>query len=125
MAGRGKKRPVSEDELNKAMEYAFNGCQNGTIEGLMDWPGGFISKRKDIARILTKKRQERNNDLRKAQTDMAIKTKNPVMQIFLGKNELGQADKQDIKHGVDKSLQSVMDLIDGKTAGVLPSEEKA
>jgi hypothetical protein len=37
--------------------------------------------------------------LRKSQTDKALEEKNPAMLIFLGKNELGQTDRQD--HKVD------------------------
>ena len=35
--------------------------------------------------------------LRKAQLESAILQKNPIMQIFLGKNYLGQTDKQEVK----------------------------
>jgi hypothetical protein len=56
-AGRPQ-RQVSEEELDRAKDLAYNGCQNGTIEGLMDWPNDFINKHREIAKILTKKRQE-------------------------------------------------------------------
>ena len=49
-----------------------------------------LQKRKYKAIIeRVKKRQE----LRRAQWDLAIKDKNPLMQIWLGKNELGQTNK--------------------------------
>jgi hypothetical protein len=48
---------------------------------------------------LTQKRAERNYALRKSQTDKALNEKNPTMLIFLGKNELGQTDRQD--HNVE------------------------
>jgi hypothetical protein len=92
-AGRPQ-RQVSDEELDRAKDLAYNGCQNGTIEGLMDWPNDFINKHREIAKILTKKRQERYAWLRKTQFDQA--GKNPVSAIFLGKNYLGQADKQEI-----------------------------
>lgn len=38
-------------------------------------------------------RVELRQKLREAQWDSAIKGKNAIMQIWLGKNELGQADK--------------------------------
>jgi hypothetical protein len=94
MAGRGKKNDISPEDMARAEKLAYDGCQNGTIEGLMGWYEGFISKRDDIARILLRKRQERYAWLREKQFQQA--DKNPVSAIFLGKNYLGQADKQEI-----------------------------
>jgi len=95
MAGRGKKTIISPEDMAKAEEYAYNGCQNNTIEGLMDWSQKFIEQCKDITKRLLKKRQQRKNDLRAAQLRTALVSKNAIMQIFLGKNELGQKDKVD------------------------------
>jgi hypothetical protein len=102
MAGRGKKKTINKNDMAKAEEYAFTGCKNNTIATLMDWGHNFIDDRPDIRKKLTKKRAERKHALLKAQTDKALKEKNPTMQIFLGKNELGQTDKQqhDVKGAV-------------------------
>ena len=40
-----------------------------------------------------KKRVEQRQQLREAQWQSAIDDKNPIMLIWLGKNELGQTDK--------------------------------
>jgi len=91
--GRPKKE-VTPAQMRKAEGYALDGCQNGTIEGLMDWPNQFIEKHKDIAKKLTKKRQERKLVIRQAQNKQL---NTPVMAIWLGKNDLDQADKQETK----------------------------
>lgn len=94
MAGRGCKKIISDEDMAQAEGYAYDGCQNNTIEGLLRWARGFISARVDIAEKLTRKRQERYAWLRRKQFDQC-KT-NPVVGIFLGKNYLGQADKHEV-----------------------------
>ncbi len=98
--GRGGKQPgagkpkkvITPAQMRKAEGYALDGCQNGTIEGLMDWPNQFIEHRKDIAKKLLKKRQKRKQLLRHAQTVNANKNHSNTMQVFLGVNELDQRD---------------------------------
>jgi len=75
-------------------DYALEGCMNGTIAALMDWDREFIQMRPDILTFLHKKRAQRKLKLREAQNKHL---NNPIMGIFLGKNELGQADKQETK----------------------------
>jgi len=99
MAGRSKKKLISEKDIAKAEGYALAGCKNNTICTLMGWGHNFLEDRPDIRKKLTQKRAERDFALRKSQTDKALKEKNPTMLIFLGKNELGQTDRQD--HKVD------------------------
>ena len=97
-AGRPRK-VITPNQLAKAEQLAFEGHQNGTIADIMDWEHSFISEREDIRKILTKKRAERKVWLRKKQNSTAGgRSKSAAtMQIFLGKNELGQADKVDTK----------------------------
>lgn len=91
--GAGKpKRVLTPAEKKKAGGYALDGCQNGTIEGLMDWSEGFIHEKVEIRRFLTKKRQQRKQKLRHAQTVNANKHHSNTMQVFLGVNELDQRD---------------------------------
>lgn len=101
---------------------AFNGCQNNTIATLMDIPINTLIRH--FGKLLTKKRAERKNALREAQTQKAIKTKDTAMLCFLGKNELDQTDKQEIKHGVSKEMVNLLGLIDGGTKGKLPDEKE-
>ena len=123
MAGRGKKKQISEEDMAKAEQLALDNCQNATIEGLMGWPNAFISKRDDIAKRIRQKRQAHKAEIRANQRRMA-KT-NPVMAIWLGKNSLGQTDKQDMRHGVTSEAATLLGLLDGKSAGRLPSDGKA
>ena len=44
------------------------------------------------------------------------------MAIFLGKNELGQTDKQEIEHSLDKPTATLLGLIDGNSKGKLPDK---
>ena len=107
--------------MARAESLAYDGCQNNTVEGLLRWARGFIAARPDIAEKLTRKRQERKAWLRRLQFKQA--EKQPVVGIFLGKNYLGQADKQEHRLGLDERTSSLLALIDGKDKGKLPSEE--
>ena len=96
------KRQFTKDEIEQMEEYALNGGQNGTIATAMNIP--FNTLKRHFGKRLTKKRAERKLILRERQTLLAIA--NPAMAIFLGKNELGQVDKQVI---VDESKQRELD----------------
>jgi len=93
------RKVITPNQLAKAEQLAFEGHQNGTIADIMDWEHSFISEREDIRKKLTKKRAERKVWLRKKQNSTAGgRSKSAAtMQIFLGKNELGQADKTETK----------------------------
>lgn len=98
--GPGKpKKEIGPEDMKKAEKYAFEGHQNGTICDLLDWPTSWLDDRKDIRKRLTKKRAERKVWLRKLQNKTAENGEREAatMQIFLGKNELEQADKQETK----------------------------
>lgn len=110
-AKRGPGKPktiISDADMAKAEEYAFQGCQNGTIAGLMGWDEEWLHQRKDILKPLMKKRQERKLSLRRAQNVKALQGRDTAMLIFLGKNDLGQADKVDTNHDVGDRLASLM-----------------
>lgn len=68
----GKKTELTPEILTKVGELAFNGCQNNTIEGIMQWADAFITNckakisvngvnYKSLSRYLTQKRQERKS----------------------------------------------------------------
>ena len=99
--GPGRPRTVvTDEEMAQAEQYAYNGCKNRTIATLMGWDKHLIDDREDIRAKLTKKRAESQADLRQAQRNTALISKNAIMQIFLGKNELDQTDKTEstVKH---------------------------
>ena len=93
------KTVISDEDMAKAEDMAKKGCQDRTIAGVMGWDQGWLKNREDITLRLKKKRQEGKVELRTAQYDKAITSKDTTMQIWLGKNRLGQADKKDVTSG--------------------------
>ncbi len=89
-AGR-KKRKFTEAQVRKMKRLALAGCQNNTIATIMDIPMNTLKRH--FGKLLTKKRCERKYIIRRDQKKHC--RTNPTMAIFLGKNELGQADKQE------------------------------
>ena len=89
MAGRPK-RQFSDEEIELITEYALNNCRDNTIATALDIP--INSFRRHFGKLCKQKRTEFRVNLRQYQSSLA-KT-NPAMAIFLGKNELGQVDKQ-------------------------------
>lgn len=85
------KRVIDEREVIK---YALAGCYDKTIARLTGIPETTLKRRCGV--LISKKRAERKYNIRAAQ-DKAIKQGNPALLIFLGKNELGQVDKQEIE----------------------------
>jgi len=127
MSKRGPGRPktvISPKDMAKAEEYAALNCQNGTICGLMGWEAGWLAGRKDILSKLTKKRQEYKLALRRAQHAKAVEGNDTTMQIWLGKNTLGQTDKQDHRLDVGDRLAAIMEKI-GKTGLEPPGSEES
>ena len=106
MAGRGCKTIIKEEDMARAEQYAFDGCQNGTICGLMGWAPSWLDGRKDIRDKLRKKRQERKLWLRQKQN---AQVGNVAMAIFLGKNELGQTDRHDLTSGGESLAAPVIE----------------
>ena len=93
------KRQFDAEIMQKMERMALDGCQNGTISNALDIPNTTLVRR--FGKLLTKKRCERKANLRANQTELS-KT-NPAMAIFLGKNELGQQDKQTVEHEQTKA----------------------
>lgn len=87
------KRVFTDEEIEQMERHALNGGQNGTIATAMDIPFNTLKRR--FGKRLSKKRAERKLLLRLRQTLLAVS--NPAMAIFLGKNELNQVDKQEIR----------------------------
>ncbi len=106
MAGRPKSS-FSDEQVQEMSEHALAGCQNNTISTLMDIPKSTLIRH--FGKLLTKKRAERKSNLRCIQTLLAAS--NPAMAIFLGKNELEQVDKQEIRtEAVDSKPKSEQQL---------------
>lgn len=104
MAGRPKYQ-FTDEQIVKAGELAFKGCQNGTIASILGCDNETVKKY--LSQRLTKKRAERKAWLREVQMVRAKTDTSGAMAIFLGKNELGQADKQEIEHSGNVSVEIV------------------
>lgn len=96
-----KLKEIPTKEINKAKKLAGYNVKDATIEGILGWNQGFIRNRKELRKVLHKKRQEFMAELAEKQYETAITDKDKTMQIFLGKNYLGQTDKQDHNINVD------------------------
>ena len=87
------KRIFNEDEIKLIEKYVLDGGKNNTIADALNIPINTLKRRfgKKIAHF----RAIRKLKLAAYQTEQA-KT-SPQMAIFLGKNELDQVDKREIK----------------------------
>jgi hypothetical protein len=92
MAGRPK-NSFSNEQVQQIEQYALEGCQTGTIATLMGIAYNTLNRH--FRKNMHKKRCERKQSLRAKQNRLA--DNHPAMAIFLGKNELGQVDKQVIE----------------------------
>lgn len=113
-------RKFTNEQINQMQEYALTGCQNNTIATLMDIPIVTLVRR--FGKLLTIKRAERKYKLRKAQNEKALISKDTGMLCFLGKNELGQTDKQITELNLSKETATLLGLIDGNSKGKLPTK---
>lgn len=111
---KGRPKIVFSDEMIEELEKlcelqctdaeiaAFFGVSEDTIQRRKKDDEGFLAK-------YTKGKEAGKRSLRRLQWKSA-EGGNVAMQIFLGKNLLGQSDRQDIKHGVDERIESLMDI---------------
>ncbi len=88
-------RPQLKIDAKQILNYASLGASNRDIADLLGCDEGTIRKR--FSAELTKGRANRKNELRQMQWD-AAKSGNVTMLIWLGKNDLGQKDQQDVVH---------------------------
>ena len=89
---RPKKYDIDTNEVEKLAGY---GCTNIEIADFFGCSSDLIEK--SYSEFLTKGRANLKKRLRKAQLDSAL-SGNSTMLIWLGKQMLGQVDKQEIEH---------------------------
>ena len=82
----------TDAQIQHITGLALDGCQNNTIANITGIALTTLKRR--FGKLLTKKRCERKHNLRHNQTELAKTSAD--MAKFLGKNELGQVDKQTI-----------------------------
>lgn len=115
------KRIWTDEQRAQIDQMALDNCHMDTIALALDVP---LQTLTDTFRgYICQKRAEGRTALRRIQRDQAEKS--PAMAIFLGKNELGQADKQEIRHDLSKETASLLGLIDGGTKGKLPDKDES
>ena len=91
---RPKKYNIDKEQVEK---LAALGCTNTEIASFFGCEDSLISK--SYSRNVTKGKADLKYNLRKAQYDSAINGSVPML-IWLGKQMLGQSDKQEIDHNI-------------------------
>lgn len=81
-------------QIAKMDDLASINCKDYTIASVLGVDVATLTKY--YSERLIKKRAEGRLKLRRAQRDKALITKDTAMLIFLGKNELGQADRREV-----------------------------
>ena len=112
---------LTSEQRQEVERLASIGCSNKLIAECIDVPVSTFHDCSKLRKICTQKRATHKCDILKDQRKHSKNT--PVGAIWLGKQFLGQADKQQVKHGVDAETASLLSLIDGGDKGKLPSEE--
>lgn len=120
---RGRKVKFTKEQIELIEKYALMNCRYLTIAKVLGIPEQTLKD--NFVDLITKKRAEGKIELRTAQREKATRTKDTAMLIFLGKNDLGQADKQTVEHGVTAESATLLGLIDGSSKGKLPTEQEA
>lgn len=95
IAGKGgrPKRQFTDEEVQQIDTMASNNCHMDTIALALEIPLTTLVRR--FGRVIKRKRAQGRIELRAKQVKLA--DNHPAMAIFLGKNELGQVDKQVIQ----------------------------
>ena len=86
------KRVFTDEEQAIIANYALDGGKNNTIASALSIPVNTLTNR--FSGLLKEYRAYRKLKLARNQTRQSVTS--PQMAIFLGKNELGQVDKQEI-----------------------------
>jgi len=104
------KRVFSKEQKDKITEMALNNCHMDTIALALNIPKQTLLD--NFRSYIRQKRAEGRTELRRMQRNQAPKS--PAMAIFLGKNELGQSDKQDIVLDAGEDLKSFVNWLNGR-----------
>jgi hypothetical protein len=109
--GEGMGRPKIPFDINKFEEMCKIQCTEVEIAAVMGMSVDTLEKRvkesyegRTFSDVFKEKREGGKESLRRAQWKTATESNNPIMQIFLGKNILGQADKQEIDLNANVSV---------------------
>lgn len=119
------KRVFTDEEKEEIEQMALDNCHLDTIALALNIPKQTLVNR--FGTYIVQKRAEGRTILRRAQREKAVNSKDTGMLCFLGKNELGQTDKQDVNmaHSLSKETATLLGLIDGSSKGKLPTRQEA
>jgi len=112
---RMKKQNAQKYEVNrkKIEQLASYGNTYDEIANVLNVSSGIL--RKSYSQFYTKGRENLNQRLRKKQINVALKG-NVVMLIWLGKNYLGQKDKEEVAGGLTQDEINRLRSLAGKDA---------
>jgi len=94
------KRVFTDEEIARIYDAALNNCHIDTIALALDIPKTTLDRR--FGAIIRQLRAKGRVNLRCFQERLSRSS--PDMAKFLGKNTLGQVDKQEVKTIIDSSL---------------------
>jgi DNA-binding CsgD family transcriptional regulator len=102
-------RPKKDIDEKQVAKLAKEGASNRDIAALLDCTEDTIRKR--FLAILTKGRAERRMEIRRKQT-ASMRKGNIAMLIWLGKQELDQADRSAVTVGTNPEQETKSDPIE-------------
>ena len=91
-------RPKKEIDYELVGKLAMIQCTQEEIAGILDISRQTLLKDEQFLYIYSTKKEAGRSSLRRLQWKTA-EAGNPTMQIWLGKQYLGQSDKQEVEHG--------------------------
>ena len=109
---------LTDEQLKRMDRMAMDQCKHRTIAEALGV--GREALRENYLARLHQKGAEGRVELQRDQR--AMQSKQPSVAIFRGKNYLGQTDKQEIEHSLDKPTATLLGLIDGNSKGKLPDK---
>jgi hypothetical protein len=92
-------RPKFKIDYNTVLKLASIFCTQEEIAAVLGCSVDTLQRDSEFCGVYKKGLETAKASLRRKQ--FALAEKNPAMAIFLGKNYLGQVDKQDIEHSGD------------------------
>lgn len=106
------KRVFSDEQEEQISQMALDNCHLDTIALALCIPLETLRRR--FGAFISEKRAFGRTELRRAQREKALIGKDTGMLCFLGKNELGQADRKEIELDAGQSLKSFIDWLVGR-----------
>ena len=98
--GRPPKLVADKDTLDIIWKLAMIHCTQDEIASILGVARGsfnrWLKTNEKVRELMERGYENGRKCLRRAQFDVAIQGKNPTMQIWLGKQLLGQRDKNDV-----------------------------